>query len=60
MMEIDIQFILLLVAVFCAYKIGYWNGRKDATQWAIDQVHGIFLAIKKIGDAHDAKQLRKD
>lgn len=60
MTDTEIQFLLLLVAVFCAYKIGYWNGRKDAMQWAIDQVHGIFLAIKRIGDAHDAKQLRED
>ena len=60
MMEIDIQFILLLVAVFCAYKVGYWVGCRDTSDWAIEQVQGIFIAIKRIGDAHDAKQIRED
>jgi len=60
MMEIDIQFVLLLVAVFCAYKVGYWMGCRDTSDWAIEQVHGIFVSIKKIGDAQHAQQLRKD
>jgi hypothetical protein len=60
MMEIDMQFVLLLVAVFCAYKVGYWMGCRDTSDWAIEQVHGIFVSIKKIGDAQHAQQLRKD
>ena len=60
MMEIDMQFVLTLVAVFCAYKVGYWNGCRDTSNWAIGQVQGIFETIKKIGDTQHAQQLRKD
>lgn len=59
-MEIDMQFILTLVAVFCAYKVGYWTGCRDTSNWAIEQVQGIFESIKKIGDAQHAKQIRND
>jgi hypothetical protein len=60
MMEIDIQFILLLVAVFCAYKVGYWTGCRDTSDWAIRQVQGIFETIKKIGDAQHARHHQQD
>ena len=60
MTDTEIQLLMTLVLVFCAYKIGYWTGCRDTSDWAIEQVRGIFEAIKKIGDAHDAQQLRKD
>ncbi len=60
MMEIDMQFVLLLVAVFCAYKVGYWNGRVSALAWANEELNKIAHIIKRIGDELHAQQLRKD
>lgn len=60
MTDTEIQFVLLLVAVFCAYKIGYWNGRVSALAWANEELSKITHIIKRIGDELHAKQLRKD
>jgi len=60
MMEIDMQFVLTLVSVFCAYKIGYWNGRVSALAWANEELAKIAHIIKRIGDELHAQQLRKD
>ncbi len=60
MTDTEIQLLLHLVGIFCAYKVGYWMGCRDTSDWAIEQVHGIFVSIKKIGDAQHAQQLRKD
>jgi hypothetical protein len=60
MMEIDMQFVLTLVAVFCAYKVGYWNGRVSALTWANEELAKIAHIIKRIGDELHAQQLRKD
>jgi hypothetical protein len=60
MTDTDIQLLMTLALVFCAYKIGYWSGRVSALAWANEELSKIAHIIKRIGDAHDAKQLRKD
>jgi len=49
-----------LVGMFCAYKIGYWNGRVSALTWANEELNKIAHIIKRIGDELHAQQLRKD
>ena len=60
MTDTEIQLLMTFVAVFCAYKVGYWTGCRDTSDWAIEQVQGIFETSKKSGDAQHAQQIRKD
>jgi len=60
MTDTDIQLLMTLVSVFCAYKIGYWNGRVSALAWANEELNKIAHIIKRIGDELHAQQLRKD
>ena len=60
MMEIDFLYVMQLVGMFCAYKIGYWNGRVSALAWANEELNKIAHIIKRIGEELHAQQLRKD
>lgn len=45
------EIVLALIVGLVVYFIGYFNGRKDGTDWAIQQVreiNGDFKAIRKI------------
>lgn len=58
-MEIDSQFILLLVAVYCAYKIGYWSGYREGMDWALGELENSARILKKIGEKLHADTRRE-
>lgn len=49
-MEIDLNFFLMLVSVYCAFKIGYWWGCRKGMIYAIDQLQDAANTLKQIGE----------
>ena len=49
-MDFDMNFFLLLVAVYCAFKIGYWWGCRRGMIYAIDQLQDAANVLKQIGE----------
>lgn len=58
-MEIDLNFFLLLVSVYCAFKIGYWWGCRKGMIYAIDQLQDAANVLKQIGEKVYADANRK-
>lgn len=58
MNEFDTYILAVMVPLsyYAMYKIGYWTGRRDGTQWAIDELRNIMTILKRIGEELHARQ----
>jgi hypothetical protein len=48
--------VMIPLACYVSYKIGYWNGRRDGIQFSLDKLQDVMRVIKQIGEELYAKQ----
>lgn len=48
--------VMIPLACYATYKIGYWTGRRDGVQSSLEKLREIMLIIKKIGEELHARQ----
>jgi hypothetical protein len=51
--------VMIPLACYASYKIGYWTGRRDGVQSSLEKLRDVMVIVKKIGDELYAKQNRQ-
>ena len=51
--------VMIPLACYATYKIGYWTGRRDGIQSSLDKLREVMLILKTIAEELHARQNRQ-